>query len=532
MIKQQILEDLKKSIKDLRLGKVDTFLYIPENNQFGDYSSNVALQLAKPKTKKDYHSSLEIAKEILEKFGHPNYLERIEVVEPGFINFFIKRELWEKDVEEILNQGKNFGENSLGKGKKARVEFISANPTGPLHIGNARGGPLGDAICNCLEFSGYSVLREYIHNDVGEQVKKLGETIKAIVSNQALKTGQYQGGYTKELANKLKNQIKHKSEEEIGKLAVDLLFEEIKEDIKKMGIKFDLIVKESDLRKKAPKVVEELKKTGMTKEKDGALWLAPSDEFLKDRETVIVKSDGGYTYFIPDIVYHQQKFQSGASLIIDVFGSNHHGHVPRLQAAVLALGFDVAKLKFILYQYVRVKRGKEIVRMSKRAGNFISAREILDEVGKDAFRYFLLSHNVETHIDFDLDLAKEQSEKNPVYYVQYAHARMFGIQQKGGQVKNKFNTGLLIEEAEVNLIKHLVEFPDLIEGITQDFQVQKLAAYAYNLATLFNSFYEKCPVLYASNENLVASRLKLVEAAKVTLSNVLKLLGVAAPERM
>ena len=529
-VKQKILGDLKRAVKDLL---PDILLSIPKNPQFGDYSTNIALQLAKLEPTDNKQSPTEIANQILEKFGKADYLERVEIVGKGFINFFVKPAELAQDIAEILQKKDNFGKSDSGKGKQARVEFISANPTGPLHIGNARSGPLGDVMANVLQSQGYKVIREFIDNDVGEQVKALGATIKAKYHNNLIEKNQYQGEYIDELIKGLDADIEGKTDEEVGSLAVVLLHQEIMADAHSMGIKFDLVVHESELRRKVPKIIEELKEAGVVKEKDGALWLAPSDEFLKDRETVIQKSNGDYTYFTADIVYHKMKFEGGADLIIDVFGSNHHGHIARLQAAVLALGFDPKKLKVILYQYVRVKRYSDIVRMSKRAGQFVTAREVLDEVGKDAFRFYLLRFSPQTHMDFDLELLKQQSKDNPVYYVQYAHARMSNILVKSANFKvQNLEYGQLKSEYEINLIKQLLFFPDLVEQLSQSLTVHQLTEYAIHLADLFHKFYENCPVLSAENEQLKEARLALVIASKITLANTLNLLGVSAPERM
>ena len=541
MLKHRILEDLKKAVESLGYESTDIVISITKNSTFGDYSTNIALQLAKLKSANDKQSSVEIANEILQKFGKgefgkADYLEKVEIAGGGFINFFAKTEKLANDLKEVLQKGDDFGKSEIGRGKKARIEFISANPTGPLHIGNARSGPLGDVLANILSAVGYEVLREFLDNNVGEQVKALGATIKAKIAGNLSEANQYQGEYVQELADNLEEDIEGKSDEQIGEMAVDLLHKEILADAHSMGIKFDLVTHESDLRKQAPQIIDELKKTGVVKEKDGALWFAPNDEFLKDRETVIQKSDGGYTYFTADIVYHKQKFESGADPIIDIFGSNHHGHIPRLQAAASALGFDPKRLKIVLYQYVRVKRGVEIVKMSKRAGNFITAREVLDEVGKDAFRFWLLRFAPQTHMDFDLELLKLESNKNPVFYVQYAHARMNNILVKssGLDVKrfDEADYGELKQHQEISLIKHLLIFPDMITEIASNLQVHQLTEYAINLADYFHKFYEACPVIAAESEQLKLARLALVYASKITLANTLSLLGISAPEKM
>lgn len=531
MLKQRLLEDLKKVVKNLCYPSTDIVISIPKNSLFGDYSTNLALQLAKLKVIKDKHSPKKIANEILNNLSQLSYLSKIEVSKEGFINFFIKPEELTKNLQQILDEREEFGKSAIGKNKRARVEYISANPTGPLHIGNARGGPLGDVIANVLQFCGYEVLREYLDNNVGEQVKALGATIRAKFHGNLALDNQYQGEYINDLVKDLEN-IEGKSDEKLGAEAVQILYEEIMADAKAMGIKFDLIVHESQLRQKASQVIDELKSKGVVTEKDEALWLAPHDDFLKDRETVIQKSDGNYTYFTSDIVYHKQKFQSEPDLVVNIWGSNHHGHIPRIKAATLALGFDPQKLKIILYQYVRVKRGIDIVKMSKRLGNFITAREVLDEVGVDAFRFYLLRFAPQTHVDFDIELLKQHSSKNPVYYVQYAHARMANILLKSKSKAKVTDLSKLVSPNELNLIKHLLKFADLTNQIGSNLQVNQLTEYAIDLAYFFHKFYENCPVLQAESKPLIQARLALVQASKITLANTLKLLGVSAPEKM
>lgn len=538
MIKQQILDDLKEVIKDLGYPTTDVVLSI---SPFGDYSTNIALQLAKhhtkdikqfavPSAKRDKRAS-EIASVIVKRLKDRNYLEKIEVAEPGFINFYIKKEIFSSSLKEVLSMGGNFGKSNLGKGKKARVEFISSNPTGPMHIGNGRGGPIGDVLASVLEFMGYQVLREYYHNDVGNQVKTLGVSIKAIAEGKSLSDEHYKGEYVAELASVLKDKIKGISDEEIGHLAVEFNFDSIMEDIRLLSINFDQVYKESDMRKEAAEVVDRLKKAGVVREKDGALWLAPSDEFLEDRETVIVKSNGSYTYLTADIVYHSLKFESGADLIIDIFGADHFGHVPRLQASMKALGYDIAKLKFLIYQYVRVKRGGQVVKLSKRAGNLITVREILDEVGRDAFRFTMLSYTPNTHIDFDLDLLKQKSKNNPVYFVQYAYVRMSAILQKVHQTISDDNLAILDQPTQLALIKQILEFPDVLLEVVHTLQPSKLTNYALVLAEKCHRFYETCPVLSASDD-IKNARLVLVRVCQIVLANALSLLRISAPEKM
>lgn len=547
MLKHRLQKDLKDTVLALGYKVSDIVISIPKNSNFGDYSTNIALQLSKQKTENGNQSPTEIANDISRTAQSFDYIEKVEIAGGGFLNLFLKKQLIAEDLREIIKDEKNFGKLEINKGKKARVEFVSANPTGPLHFGNGRGGPLGDVVSAVLEFTGYKVLREYIDNDRGNQISELGKTIASqaglIKANQEELT--YKGEYIKELAPKVLSLIgktNNLSETEIiaqaGDIGVKLLFEEILKDTKDLGINYDLIVHESELQKQAPKILAELQEQGLLKEADGAVWFAPKNQFLGDNEAVVIKSDGSYTYFTADVVYHKEKFESGYDLVVDVFGSNTSGHVPKLQALAMTFGYDLAKFRVIMYQFVRIKRGDEVVKMSKRAGNFITVREVLDEVGKDAFRFLLLRNAPQTHIDFDLELVKEQSSKNPVFFVQYAYARMSNILNKSqglsvkGQVSTNIDYGLLSTEQEINLIKHLLYLPEFIEELAQTLQVHQLTEYAITLAELFHKFYEKCPVLVAETADLKLARLMLVKAAQITLGNTLKLLGVSAPERM
>ncbi len=495
-------------------------------------------------------SPMQLAEEIIKilnsKFLNLNSdFEKVEIAGPGFINFYLSEKYLQNQVQAIIQKGSSYGSSDMGKGKSASVEFVSANPTGPLHIGNARGGPLGDTIANVLTKAGYKVIREYLHNDVGGQVDRLGEAIYFTLHPDQKSENyemQYQGGYIKELAEEVEESLASDdglSQEEFiekaGKIAVELMLSEILKDCEDMGIKFDSVTKESDLRKEVPNVLEKIKKS--LKENEGALWFAPSsnaaspDEFLKDRETVVKKSDGNYTYFASDIAYHNQKMSQN-ELVVDILGSNHSGHVPRILAVIKTLGYQTENFRCVLYQYVRLKRGAEIVKMSKRAGTFVTAREVLDEVGKDAFRFFLLMANSSTHMDFDLELAKKKASDNPAFYVQYAHTRIASIFEKAPSKNFEgADFSLLKEKEETELIRKLTEFPDLVEEVSKTFAVNNLATYAIDLASFFHKFYEKEQVI-GKDEKLTQARLALLKATQITLKNTLDLLGVSAPEKM
>ena len=532
-----ILVDLasEAGVKD-----VNFLVEIPKDQRNGDFSSNVALVLSKKLNSNPFELAQGIVKKIQDKFE----FEKIEAVKPGFINFYLSPKYLQDQVKKIIEEGSSYGSLILGNGRNVSVEFVSANPTGPLHIGNARGGPLGDTIANVLSKAGYSVTREYLHNDVGGQVERLGESIYFSLHQDQIKENyeiQYQGDYIKELAEQVEESLASDdglSQEEFiekaGKLAVELMLTEILKDCESMGIKYDKVRKESDLRKEVPAVLEKIQK--FTKEKDGALWFAPNDEFLKDRETVVKKSDGNYTYFASDIAYHNEKMSKN-DFIIDILGSNHSGHVPRIVAVINALGYDPNNFRCILYQYVQLKRGNRILKMGKRYGTFVTVKEVIDEVGKDAFRFFLLTPRTQTHMDFDLELAKKKSSENPVFYVQYAYARIASIfvKNKESKIENgeleKVDLSPLSTFEEMNVIRYLTTFPYLVEEVANNLEVNAFVNYSVELANLFHKFYEANQVI-SKDEKLTQARLALLRATQITLKNTLDLLGVNVPEKM
>ena len=537
MFRKQIEKAIYKALQVEKFPKVEVEIKIPPDEIFGDYSTNVALKIAS--LKNDQRPG-EIAKVIVPRLQKTVGVSKVTIVDPGFINFFLDPKIIHNNIRKIIEQDHKFGFSTKNKGKKARVEFVSANPTGPLHIGNARGGPLGDTVANILESTGYKVIREYYDNNVGTQVEIFAKTLKKKIDGTTTKSDQYNGSYYNDLAHKLKK-VK---EEELGERATKEIFQEIIKDAKAMGIEFDEIQHESELQeKKTAKILDFLKSKKATKEKEGAVWFVPHEssvqaqEFLEGRESVLVRSNGKLTYFADDIAYHKKKFETKSDLIINVLGSNHHGHVPRLLAAIKVLGFDPGLYRVILYQYVRLKRGKVVVKMSKRLGNVVTAREVLDEVGKDAFRFFLLSHSPNTHMDFDLELAKRQSVSNPVYYVQYAHARASNIlknAQKEGFSLTKFSKADLSSlgaPQELTLAKKLQKLPELVEDTAENLSVHQLTTYLVEVADLFHKYYEKYRVL-GEKDDMVKARLNLILATKITLRNTLGLIGVSAPEKM
>ena len=536
-VKKKILNDLTVALERSGFDKALAEIAYPPDDRLGDYSTAVALKL---KRAVDNQSPMEIAKVIEANWPKSTYISSTKIESPGFINISLSNDFLQESIRKIVEEGEKYGTSEVGKGKKARVEFISANPTGPLHIGNARGGPIGDTLANVLESSGFDTLREYLNNDCGNQVLELGRTLatKAGFIEEKMADLVYQGDYINDLAKAVKvrvGDVKGLSKEEIikksGEIGVKTLFEEIVKDIKEIGIEYNKVYHESDLQKKLPGVLRDLESKKLLKKQEGAIWFAPRNEFLKDKDAVVIKSDGSYTYFGSDIVYHQEKFESGYDLIIDVFGSNTAGHVPKLKALVSSLGFNLERFKVILYQFVRVKRGKDVVKMSKRAGNFVTAIEVLDEVGKDAFRFFMLMNQPSTHMDFDLEQAKNKSADNPVYYVQYAHARAGSILRKAQIDFSNANLKLIKEKPELRLIRKIIKLPELVEDISQNFAVHLLASYSIEVADLFHKFYEEIQVV-SEDVELTKARLSLVSAIKITLANSLRLMGVSSPETM
>ncbi len=536
--KEKIYSLLTTLASQMGAKEAEFLLEIPKDKSHGDLASNIGLALSKTLKK----NPLEIAKDLVESLKEnkelEDYFEKVEAVAPGFINFYFSKNFLASEISEIIEKGDSFGSLEIGRGKKVSVEFVSANPTGPLHIGNARGGPLGDSIANVLQKAGYKVVREYLHNNVGGQVERLGEAIYFTLHPDQKSENleiQYQGEYVKELSEMVEERMdKHDdlSQEDFiqkaGQIAVEIMLEEILKDCKDMGITFDKVRSESDLRKEVENVLPKIK--NYLKENEGALWFAPNDEFLKDRETVVRKSNGEYTYFASDIVYHNEKMSQNDE-IIDVLGANHSGHVPRLQAVVKALGFDINNFRAILYQWIRLKRGDEVVKMSKRLGTFVTAREVLDEVGVDAFRFFLLTPRSQTHMDFDLELAKKKASQNPVFYVQYAYSRICSVFKNTKESFSDADLSLLKEKEEIELIRSLINFPNLVEEVSKSLEVNAFCNYTLEIANHFHKFYETHRVI-SDNKELTKARLALLKATQIILKNTLTLLGVSAPERM
>ena len=531
MIRNQIKDLVSKVITK----KINFTVEVPQEKTYGDYATNVAMIFPRLRSEQ---TPLEFAREIKMKLEKNDLFEKVEVVQPGFINFFLKNEFLQEQVKEVLNKKEKFGQLNIGKNKKVQVEFISANPTGPLTVANARGGPMGDVLANVLEKAGYKVEKEFYVNDVGNQILALGNSVLG------KKSGQYKGKYIDWLIKKMKEKDlypvgsrrfsfgAYKAGQKAAKIITNQL---IKKATDKLGIKYDKWFFESSLSTK--NIMDILKKKKLIYKKEDATWLK-SKKFGDNRDRVLIKSDGWETYLAGDIAYHYNKFKERKfNKVINIWGADHHGDVSGLQAGVEAIGFK-GKLDIILHQFITILEKGKKVKMSKRKGIFVALDDLLKEVGSDAVRFFFLMYSANRHMDFDLDLAKEKSQKNPVYYVQYAYARICSILAKIKNQKSKIkNTNknlkinLLTHPSELGLIKELIKFPEIIEDITKDYQVQRLPHYALDVATAFHKFYTDCKVL-GDYKDMEKARLSLVLATKIVLENVLDLMGISKPVKM
>ena len=519
---------------------------VPKDKAHGDFATNAAMVL----TKQAKMKPRDIAQAIVDSLDKESKLiEKVEIAGPGFINFYLSKN-WIYDILPVVEtQDTAYGSVDLGHGEKVQIEFVSANPTGLLHMGNARGGALGDSLANLLKMAGYAVTKEFYINDAGNQIVNLGLSLEARYRQQ-LGDVDYpfpEKGYhgqdiidtAKRIIAEVGDSYLQLPEEERQQKMIATALEEklsaIKNGLHEFGVEYDVWFSETTLHESGAitDVVNLLTEKGMTYEKDGALWLKTTS-FGDEKDEVLIRSNGIPTYYAADIAYHKNKFDRGFKRVINIWGADHHGHVARMKGAMDALGYDSQNLTIILMQLVRLYQNGEVVRMSKRTGQYVTLQELIEDVGKDAARYFFIMRNPDSHLDFDLDLAKQQSSDNPVYYVQYAHARINSILTATGQPTPKAahcDLTLLQEEAELELIRKIADLPNEIAYAAEELAPYRLARYATDLATMFHSFYNSCRVL-TDDAALKNARLVLVNATRITLRNVLTLLGVSAPERM
>ena len=519
----------------------------PAHPEHGDFATNVAMQMAKPERK----SPRAIAEILVKKLaGSSQLIESLEIAGPGFINFFIKDQAWRKTLVEIDQAGSAYGRSLVGANKRVQVEFVSANPTGPLHIGHGRGAATGDAVASLLSAAGFNVQREYYINDAGNQMNTLG--LSGLLRYRQLLGEEiefpencYQGDYIKDIARdaitKHGDRFLRVSQEEgiafFAKMGGDLILKGIDQDLQSFGVRLDNWFSEQSLFDdgKVASAIAEMQERGLIYEQDGALWFRTTD-YGDDKDRVVVRSNGITTYFASDIAYHREKFARGFDWVIDVWGADHHGYVPRLKGIVQGLGRSPEDLGIILVQLVSLLRDGVPVAMSTRSGEFVTLKEVVDEVGRDAARFFFLMRRSDSQLDFDLELAKRQSTDNPVYYVQYAHARIKSIfetaRDRGFETAFKdVRLELLNSADDMSLIKKLSVYPEILEGAALNFEPHRITYYLQELAAEFHSFYNKSRVI-TEEPALTQARLFLLHCVAVTIENALTVLGISAPERM
>ena len=545
LVSNKIVTIIKSALKNVyNLENIDSLVMveIPKLKDHGDFSSNIALRLAKVLK----NSPINIANSLKSELENNDFIEKVEVVVPGFLNFFVKKDSLSEIINKIIDQGNDYGRNNFGKNEKVMVEYVSANPTGDLHLGHARGAAYGDSLTRVLKFSGYDCLREYYVNDAGNQIEVLGESLyqrylEALGYDFDLEKIGYQGKDVKNIATKIAKDIKEKyvhddSEDRklyFKKVGRELELSKIKKDLDLYRVSFDHYQSELDLYKdgKVKNTLEALKNSGFTYDLDGALWLRTTD-FGDDKDRVLIKSDGSYTYLLPDIAYHKDKFDRGYDHLINLFGADHHGYIIRLKAGLKILGYNSDNLDIQIVQMVRLMENGIELKMSKRTGNAITIRELCEDVGVDVARYFFISKPIVSHLDFDLDLARKHSSENPVYYIQYAYARCASILRRVKEVKKLETYSLLTNDKEVSILKELASFEQILVDICKYKEVNILCNYAYRLASLFHSYYNECKVIDETNSELTTERLALVKAIKITLENALNLLGIEVKEDM
>ncbi|HXK34297.1 MAG TPA: arginine--tRNA ligase [Dehalococcoidia bacterium] len=519
----------------------------PARPEHGDYATNLPLRLARAARA----NPLDLAKTLAERIPQAASLAAVETAPPGFINFRLAEDWLRAQVDAIADAGDAFGNVDLGKGQRVQVEFVSANPTGPLTAGNGRGAAIGSVLASVLEAAGYRVEREYLVNDAGTQTEVFGRTLIArylqlFGRNVEIPPDGYPGEYMVDLAKRLREEFgdtyaSASPDDPPGEMVlrgVDIMVEGIEEDLRRLGVTYDVWFRERWVYEKDnvyEAAMKALRDQGFLVEKEGALWFA-STELGEDKDNVVIRSTGRPTYFASDIAYHYDKFVvRNFDRVIDIWGADHQGHVSRMKAAVQALGVDPERLDILIYQLVSFRRGDEVVRLSKRAGNLVLIRDVVDEVGKDAARFFFLSRSADSQMEFDLELAKRQSAENPVYYVQYAHARIAGILANAaerGFTHEGADVSLLSHPAEAELIRKMLQLPELVHLMATEREPHHLPHYAQDLATAFHAFYTECRVLDDEAPALSKARLRLCQAARVALARALGLMGVSAPERM
>lgn len=541
-LKQRIKEIIFCALNDLDIefNLLDIMVEVPKNRENGDFSSNIAMQLTK--VLKD--NPRNIAEKIVDKIKeNTKEIEKVEIAGPGFINIYLNDEYVFSGIENVLKADKDYGKLNIGNNKKIDIEFVSANPTGILHLGTARGAAYGANLANIMSFAGYNVTKEYYINDAGNQINNLGLSLKERYKGlcgleENMPEDGYYGSEIIDIAKNIKDKYSdEKLDEDIEyfkKVAVDYLLGIIKKDLSDFKVTFDVWTSEKDIRSKG-RIEESIKildEKGLVYKKDDALFLKTTN-YGDDKDRVLVKTDGSYTYLVPDIAYHLDKFDRGFDYLVDVFGADHHSYVSRLKASIEALGYDKDKLEVRLLQMVRLLRDGEVVKMSKRTGGNITIRELVDEIGADAARYFFASRSLDGQMDFDINLALKKSNENPFFYVGYAHARICSIINEANLKNIKFGTTYekIYDDDSKALLLKVYDFSSVVEVSSGKKEPHLITNYVYELASMFHNYYGKHRIL---TEDIASSsqRLSLIKAVAITINNALNLIGVEAPNKM
>ena len=541
-LKSCIINAVKQAFQ-IDLATEDVVIEIPKEKAHGDYSTNTAMRL----TKQLRQNPRMVAQQLIDCLDlKQGSIAKCEIAGPGFINFFMETASLANVIAKVLNENEDYGRSDAGQGLKVDVEYVSANPTGDLHPGHARGAAMGDSVTRLMSFAGYDVTREYYVNDAGNQIHNMALSLQARYlqacgMDAEIPEDGYHGPDLIKIAEDLKQEygeeMAHKDKAEtyafFRKEGLKAELEKLKRDLAAFRVEFDVWTSEQSIydRGMVAKALDTLKAQGMTYENEGALWLRTTD-FNDDKDRVLIKTDGSYTYLTPDIAYHVDKFDRGYDKLIDFFGADHHGYINRLKAAVQSLGKNKDALEVDIIQMARMVKDGEEFKMSKRTGKAVALKDLVEEAGVDAVRYFFVSRAADTHMDFDIDMAKKQTNENPVYYAQYAHARMCSILRSGADIELADHYELITNAKELDLLKHINEFASAVADAAKTRQPHKMCNYITRLAQLFHSFYGECKVLDKENAELTAQRLALVKASEITLRNALNLIGVSAPEQM
>ncbi len=550
-MKQQLREEIKKAVIQAGLAQEEQIpevvLEAPKEKAHGDYATNMAMQLTKVAKKAPRLIAEDLVAHINQERAS---IEKIEIAGPGFINFFMDNRYLRDIVPAVLTAGDEYGQTNVGKNKRVQVEFVSANPTGNLHLGHARGAAVGDSLCNILAKAGYEVEREYYINDAGNQIDNLALSLEARyfealgLDSEMPKDGYYGDDvieFGKQLAAEYGDRYVNVNEEErrtfFRTYGLEKELEKIKSDLMEFRVRFDHWFSETSLYEsgKVEETLNLLKEKGKTYEEEGATWFR-STEYGDDKDRVLIKNDGSYTYLTPDIAYHQDKLKRGFDKLINIWGADHHGYIARMKAAIEALGYGKEQLDVQIIQMVSLFQGGEKVKMSKRTGKAVTLRDLMEEVGIDATRYFFAMRSTDSHLDFDMDLAVSKSNENPVYYVQYAHARLASMLRQGEELGFSYNESTdlsaLASDKAYELLKAIGDFPLAIAEAAEKQIPHRITNYVHDLASTLHSFYNAERVIDQEHEEATRARLALMKATKITIKNALALLGVQAPEKM